>query len=505
MRVAFRADASREIGSGHVRRCAALAAAIVARGGEVRFLVRESGVDVQNLVPGRLDRLVAAESTTTPDPHAPAHSHWLTVSQSSDAAECLQLLSDWQPDWVVVDHYAIDARWHEQLGSTLGCRIAAIDDLGDRRLSVDALIDHNWHADHNAKYAGLLSRDCMMLCGPRHAMLGEAYADAPRYAFNADVRSIGIFMGGTDPGNLTLIALDAARRAGFSGAVEIAITSANPNLEHVLSRAAAEPAVTVTVDLPNLAAFFARHDLQLGAGGGATWERFCIGGPSLLLAFAANQDSVLEPLAALGVASVLPCGWNNQDLEQEIARLLTDHDLRNRYATRGQALVDGKGAYRVMHALMVGPPPQVSVRPATFEDARNMHQWRNDARVRNFSRMTDEISYAVHCEWLTQSLSAPDRVILMGMDDTCKPVGVVRFDCKAGNEVEVSIYLDPERGGEGLGGPMLDAAERYFANSHNCVVDIIAVTMPGNRASERLFENGGYHRTDSGYRKQLIK
>lgn len=355
MRVAFRADASREIGTGHVRRCAALAEAIIGRGGDVRFLSRESGVDVQNMVPGRFDRLVATESRAASDPDTLAHSHWLTCSQAADAAECLQFLGDWQPDWVVVDHYAIDARWHEQLGSTLGCRIAAIDDLGDRRLSVDALIDHNWHAHHGTKYAGLLSRECMMLCGPEYAMLGSVYANAPRYAFNAKVRSIGIFMGGTDHGNLSLIALDSARRAGFSGTIDIATTSANTNLEHLLARAAAEPGVTVTVDLPDLAAFFALHDLQLGAGGGATWERFCIGGPSLLLAFAANHDSVLEPLAALGVASVKPCGWTGQELEREIARLLADGELRSRYTKRGQNLVDGKGASRLAAALSAAP------------------------------------------------------------------------------------------------------------------------------------------------------
>jgi UDP-2,4-diacetamido-2,4,6-trideoxy-beta-L-altropyranose hydrolase len=351
MRIAFRTDASREIGTGHVRRCAALAEAIIAGGGDVRFLTRESEVDVQDLVPGHLDWLVATEGSAASGRCMLTHSHWLAVSQATDAAECLQLLLDWQPDWVVVDHYAIDARWHEQLGSVLGCRIAAIDDLGDRRLSVDALIDHNWHEDHGAKYDGLLNRECMMLCGPEYAMLGSVYSEASRYTFDPDVRSIGVFMGGTDHRNLSLAVLDATRKAGFSGSVDIATTTANTNLEHLLARAAVEPAVTVTVDLPDLAAFFASHDLQLGAGGGATWERFCIGAPSLLLAFAANHDSVLEPLAALGAASVLTCGWTGQELEREIARLLANDNLRRRYATRGQDLVDGKGASRLAAAL----------------------------------------------------------------------------------------------------------------------------------------------------------
>ena len=46
-----------------------------------------------------------------------------------------------------------------------------------------------------------------MLGGPRFALLGPAYAEAPRCAPGASVRSIGIFLGGTDPAGLSASAL----------------------------------------------------------------------------------------------------------------------------------------------------------------------------------------------------------------------------------------------------------------------------------------------------------
>ena len=47
--------------------------------------------------------------------------------------------------------------------------------------------------------------------------------------------------------------------------------------------------------------FFGRHDLQIGAGGGATWERCCVGAPSLTLPCSRNQQVVISALAELGI------------------------------------------------------------------------------------------------------------------------------------------------------------------------------------------------------------
>lgn len=47
---------------------------------------------------------------------------------------------------------------------------------------------------------------------------------------------------------------------------------------------------------PDLSAFFGRYDLQIGAGGGATWERCFVGAPTLAVAYADNHAPVLAPL-----------------------------------------------------------------------------------------------------------------------------------------------------------------------------------------------------------------
>lgn len=352
LRVAIRADASRQIGTGHLRRCAALADAIRAVNGEVCYVSRPKDIDIAPLANGPLFQLKSAESLAELPSNSLQHASWLGVDMVADAMETAESVADFRPNLIIVDHYGIDAKWHHVIRDKLGCVLVAIDDLGDRELAVDILIDHNWHCNHKQKYAGLILDGCKILGGPQYALLGRNYAEAPRYQFSDEVRSIGIFMGGADLANSTETALGAVRTAGFSGQVEVVTTSANANLPRLRSLQGCDPQLTISVDLPDLAAFFARHDLQLGAGGGATWERFCLGAPSIILGYAENHDSVLEPIRNLQIASVMSTRWTGTLLAERIRDLIMDSRQRRVLAANCQKVVDGKGTSRLASELV---------------------------------------------------------------------------------------------------------------------------------------------------------
>ena len=347
VKIAIRADASTLIGMGHIRRCQSLATALRDAGGQTRFVCRDTGFDYSPCF-GEEPILLPANPCDFKAGHdAPRHGQWLGVTQLQDAREFVAAVEHWSPDWVVVDHYAIDARWHKLVREALGCRIAAIDDLGDRTLDTDILIDHNWHADHVAKYDGRLLRPSIMACGPAYAMIDKQYASAARYQFKDEVDSIGIFMGGTDAVNASAVALQAVVETGFLGDVEIVTTAANPNLADLKRSVDARPRTRITIDLPNLATFFARHDLQIGAGGGATWERFCIGAPTIAVATADNQRNVLIALTQQGYQ------WGAIQLDIElitccIQDALSDASKRSRKAEKALQIIDGNGIERVV-------------------------------------------------------------------------------------------------------------------------------------------------------------
>ena len=361
MRLVFRVDASAEMGLGHVKRCLSLGHALASQGVAVSFVTRDLGVPVAAQAAAE-----GFECKTLPVPHAQFHARsdiphaaWAQIEASSDAQETIAAIGGNAIDWVVIDHYSFDATWHRTVAAALNCRIAVIDDLGDRALAADVLIDHNHAENHATKYARHIAAHTTLLGGPLYALLGPGYAEAPRYAFHALVRSIGIFMGGADAGNHSALALHAVRDlVAFDGEVEIVTTPSNRHLPELQADAGRRPRTTVTTSLPDLKSFFARHDLHIGAGGGATWERCCIGAPTLAMIVANNQRHVLIPLQELGVLQAVPeIPPSASDIARETRSLIDNSELRSELADRARRLVDGHGAARVAkHLIQTGTP-----------------------------------------------------------------------------------------------------------------------------------------------------
>jgi UDP-2,4-diacetamido-2,4,6-trideoxy-beta-L-altropyranose hydrolase len=352
MRVAIRVDASQAVGTGHVRRCLALAEALRTAGADIVFLSRNLDVDVPALVDAQgfaLTQLPRPAAGFVPDVTIP-HAAWAEVPVDVDIAQTLAALAV-KPDWVVIDHYAFDGRWHDAIRSRLAGKIAVVDDLADRTIDGDVLIDHNPSADHARKYEGRLSPRVRLLGGPNYALLGPAYATAHRYTPRERVESIGIFLGGVDRPNWSSLVLRAVDNAGFHGPVEIATTSANPSLTQLLAVAESRPRTSVTIDQPDLAAFLSRHDLQIGAGGGALWERCCIGAPTVALVCAENQRISIKELVRRRVVLGVDA-WDREEMLVElatdaIAAAVADFPRRRALHDASIRLVDGKGAARV--------------------------------------------------------------------------------------------------------------------------------------------------------------
>ncbi len=510
-RVALRVDASATMGTGHLRRCLSLAQALVELGAGVDLMVRRLDGVASQVLSGssgsagiNVHWLPPPATPYSANAGGPPHQTWAGVPWAQDVTDTVAALRDGVPDWLVIDHYAFDERWHAAARQGLGCRLLAIDDMADRALDVDVLLDQNWNADHRTKYAACLRRKPRWLAGPRYALLSAAYRDAPRYRFNPEVRSVGVFVGGTDPGSASAQILEICRRSGFAGPIEIVSTSANPHLAELRAACAALPATYLTLDEPDLAAFFARHDLQIGAGGGATWERCCIGVPTIGLVLAANQMAVVSALDKLGVlrAARLDSQTEPADmpaLSQVLAALLADPDACRSLGERAALLVDGRGAQRVALSLLCDA---LRLRPATDEDGQMLHRWRNHPTVRAVSGTQDPIELADHLAWLQRVLTAGDRWLFVAEVGRL-PVGCIRFDRLAVDRLEVSLYLDPELQGLGLGQRLLLAGEQSMLGRLGRGFAVDAKVLAGNTASQHLFEVCGYHGGPLQYQKTV--
>jgi RimJ/RimL family protein N-acetyltransferase len=134
---------------------------------------------------------------------------------------------------------------------------------------------------------------------------------------------------------------------------------------------------------------------------------------------------------------------------------------------------------------------EVVLRSATSEDGPLLLGWANDPATRAASRRPEIISATRHRRWLEQRLATPiDNRIWVGVSDGV-PIGVVRFERRAADSVEVSITVAPDARGRGLARPLLEAG---VAAAHDAfgTVTIVAEILPGNEASIRLFTATGF-------------
>jgi spore coat polysaccharide biosynthesis predicted glycosyltransferase SpsG len=98
-----------------------------------------------------------------------------------------------------------------------------------------------------------------------------------------------------------------------------------------------------------MAALMARADLAVGAGGTTSWERCCLGLPTVMITVADNQALIARHLAAAGAVELL--GPRETVTPEAVATALrTFHETPERRHAMGlaaAAVCDGAGADRL--------------------------------------------------------------------------------------------------------------------------------------------------------------
>ena len=68
-------------------------------------------------------------------------------------------------------------------------------------------------------------------------------------------------------------------------------------------------------------------DLAIGSGGVNTWERMCLGIPSLIISFADNHKIILHDLVQHGFINYLVTLKQTNSLLKRILRIISDRSL----------------------------------------------------------------------------------------------------------------------------------------------------------------------------------
>jgi UDP-2,4-diacetamido-2,4,6-trideoxy-beta-L-altropyranose hydrolase len=364
MRAAFRVDASIDMGTGHVMRCLTLADALRERGAECRFICRAHAGNLNDKICDHGHTVVALPFSPDDEPapapitaDVPAHACWLGTDWATDARQTAEALGDAPVDWLIVDHYAIDARWEHQLRPACR-RLMVIDDLADRPHDCDLLLDQTF-GRAETDYHPWVPPECQLMCGSRYALLRPEFAAMRPYSLQRrappTLRELLITMGGVDKDNKTEQILQELRTCPLPAGCRITVVlgATAPCLNEVRKQAQDMRWTTrVLIGVTKMAQIMADSDLAIGAAGATSWERCCLGLPTIMVVLSANQLKVAQGLQEAGAAVLVDMEPRNEHRFAELlGQLLSDPEKLRSMCESAADIVDGIGTISVVARL----------------------------------------------------------------------------------------------------------------------------------------------------------
>jgi len=353
LKVVFRVDASLAMGTGHVMRCLTLAQVLKDNGAKVEFICRKHEGSLINKI--RSNGFVVHELKVFEEAEVDnklAHSHWLGATQQQDTDDCINILKAEKLDWLIVDHYALDEQWQKRLKPCYE-KLMVIDDLADRQFDCDILLDQTF-GRQKEDYSALTPEGCKLLLGSQYALLRPEFAKWRAYSLERrskpEFKQLLVNMGGMDVDNVTEKILGELKICNLPNDIKITVVMGGsaPHLESVKSKAITLPYKTeVKVDVGNMAEIMSNSDVAIGASGSTTWERCCLGLPTIQVITANNQSVLAKSLDKAGVIELIK---QNNDLDGCLGRLNNKKYYMN-IVYKAMNITDGIGCNKVFKFL----------------------------------------------------------------------------------------------------------------------------------------------------------
>ena len=354
MKIAIRVDSSFEIGSGHVMRCLVLAQYLQKKSCEVCFLSREHDGNLIEYIKSKgfkvfllPKRKLCAEVNQSSDA---VNTGWLGCSQDNDAIECLEVIENFNPNWLIVDHYSIDKKW-ETILKNEQMKIMVIDDLANREHNCELLLDQNYYNNPYKRYDNLVPNYCTKLLGPQFSLLRDEFfkIDSKKIRNVNNIFKIFIFMGSSDITNQTLKVVKSIVsliQKGFLLSVDVLVGEINPNSNQIRSYCDKYSEIRFIGGTSEISKMMLEANIAIGAGGSASLERCYLGLPSLVISVAENQVETTNSLNSFG--AIYHLGWfqnvNENMISTQIEKFMRAPNLLNSMSQKATSIFKVNGS-----------------------------------------------------------------------------------------------------------------------------------------------------------------
>ncbi|MBF0464363.1 MAG: UDP-2,4-diacetamido-2,4,6-trideoxy-beta-L-altropyranose hydrolase [Nitrospirae bacterium] len=338
----FRADSSKETGTGHVMRCLALAEALADKDFDIVFITYCQSDALIERLEGEGFRVYRLKN-------------YYPSTDSID--ESIGYLKQFKDCWVVCDGVLFDNKYYEIIKS-LGFKLLVTDDMAHEPFySADIVLNQNLHG-LDLKYN--CAPGTRLLLGNEFVILRREFLKfiGIKKQFNSGLTRILITLGGMDSNNYTekilLMIKDMLCANQVKELLELTVVTGGGNKNADRIRAIEMPVQTICLhNVTNMPELMYTHDIAITSGGTTVWELAFMGVPSIVGRTAPIEDYLVNGLRKFGLFA--DAGWfetlTREDLIEVLLPLIHDKELQEQMSVKAQSLIDGRALNKLVHYL----------------------------------------------------------------------------------------------------------------------------------------------------------
>jgi UDP-2,4-diacetamido-2,4,6-trideoxy-beta-L-altropyranose hydrolase len=470
--IAFVANASNKIGGGHVYRCLPIYRELSKLGSECIFVTNQDTLDI-------IPELSKCDC--------------LLYQDKEQIADLLNIKFKRKILCIFIDDYTYYYDSESALRKSAE-KLIIFDDTATTKHDGDYFICIT-PGLNEADYGNHTPSGSQFLFGPafaplRSQFLSHRYESLKNKKHN--VEHILVSTGASDPLGITKLFIEAVCASEYKNKLTIILGGVN-ELDNATLNILNNSGINYSVysSVENMAEIISTVDLALGASGNSSWERCCLGIPSLIFEIADNQNKISSYLDNTGAAINLgkPVNILVSKVSNIISQLINDPFKIAEMSKRAARIVDGLGVGRIIFSIFPelsenGVP--VYLVQASKDDIELVYEWQKEPGMRNNFFNNDVPNYETHTKWIIDKLEDPLCIFnIIYLDKV--PVGVLRFDMTQRDTHLVSIYLSSKYRKLGIAKSAIEIAKKQLYKS-----TLHAEILENNLDSINLFKSAGF-------------
>lgn len=330
----IRVDMNRQIATGHMMRCLAIADAIRTLGEDATFIVADKqGIE---LLEQRGYHAIVL------------HTAWDNMEMELSALT--DVICENEITKILIDSYQVTKRYLEELSKLV--KTVYIDDLNKFKYPVDAII---CYANYWKKFSYILKNSKpKYYLGTMYTPLRQVFWECENKFISPEVKKVLILTGGSDPYNVTGKILESIDLSAYE-AVDVICGMYNTNYDKLIGMYRGKSNVMFYRAVNDIEKYMQKADVAISAGGTSLYELCAVGTPTISYAFADNQLDNVRQFASdelIDYAGDVRKECITEKIGQYLEEYRCNFKLRKKKSKEMQKLVDGQGAIRLAKVLL---------------------------------------------------------------------------------------------------------------------------------------------------------